>query len=85
MTYIDTSKQVGDPEHVKALASADAARARFDQHDPEGVAFEYPVLEAGALAGRRSNVAAFIEPYCGRTSAPVGSFSAASTRPRMRC
>jgi len=27
-----------------ALASEDAANAWFAEHDPEGVAFEYPVL-----------------------------------------
>ena len=32
---IDTSKQVGDVDHVKAFASADAAQAWFDEHDPE--------------------------------------------------
>ena len=42
--YIDTSKQVGDVDHVKAFATGDAAQAWFDEHDPEGVAFEYPVI-----------------------------------------
>ena len=30
-------------DDLKVFASADAARAWFEQHDPEGVAFEYPV------------------------------------------
>jgi hypothetical protein len=28
---------------VKAFATRDAAQAWFDEHDPEGVAFEYPI------------------------------------------
>lgn len=43
--YVNTSKQVGDPEHVKVFASADAAQNWFNENDPEGVAFEYEVLE----------------------------------------
>ena len=42
--YIDTSKQVGDPEHLKVFADPDTANAWFKLHDPEGVAFEYPVI-----------------------------------------
>jgi hypothetical protein len=41
----NTSKQVGNPEHIKVFANADAAETRFEEHDPEGVAFEYEVLE----------------------------------------
>jgi hypothetical protein len=44
--YVDTSKQVGDVDHLKVFATAEAADAWFDEHDPEGVAFEYPVLIA---------------------------------------
>ena len=43
--YVDTSKQVGDPEHLKVFANADAAEKWFEENDPEGVACEYPVLE----------------------------------------
>jgi hypothetical protein len=43
--YVNTSKQVGDPEHVKVFATADAAKIWFAENDPEGVAFEYEVLE----------------------------------------
>jgi hypothetical protein len=43
--YVNTSKQVGDPEHIKVFASADAAQTWFEENDPEGVAFEYPVIE----------------------------------------
>jgi hypothetical protein len=30
-------------EDLKVFATAEAAQAWFDQNDPEGVAFEYPV------------------------------------------
>jgi hypothetical protein len=43
--YVNTSKQVGDAEHIKAFAYTDAAEKRFEENDPEGVAFEYEVLE----------------------------------------
>jgi hypothetical protein len=38
---VDTKKQVGDREHQKVFASEGAAETWFEQHDPEGVAFEY--------------------------------------------
>jgi len=40
-----TSKQVGDSEHIKVLANQDAAETWFEENDPEGVAFEYEILE----------------------------------------
>ena len=43
--YINTSKQVGDAEHVKVFANLDAAETWFEENDPEGVAFEYELLE----------------------------------------
>ena len=43
--YFNTSKQVGDPEHFKVFATADAAEKWFEENDPERVAFEYEVLE----------------------------------------
>ena len=42
--YTDTSKQVGDSDHLKVFANQDAANEWFKQHDPEGVAFEYQVI-----------------------------------------
>ena len=39
-TYVDTSKQVGDVDHLKVLADLEAAE-RWFENDPEGVAFEY--------------------------------------------
>ena len=43
--FVDTSKEVGDPDHLKVFANIDAAETWFAKHDPEGVAFEYPVIE----------------------------------------
>ncbi len=43
--YVDTNKQVGDVDHLKVFANPDAADEWFKQHDPEGVVFEYPVIE----------------------------------------
>ena len=43
--YVNTSKQVGDPDHLKVFANADAAETWLEENDPEGVAFEYEVLE----------------------------------------
>jgi hypothetical protein len=45
LIYIDTSKQVGDADHLKVFANVDAAEKWFEKNDPEGVAFEYEVLE----------------------------------------
>ena len=43
--YVDTSKQVGDPEHVKVFATHGVpAQTCFEENDPEGVAFEYQVF-----------------------------------------
>jgi hypothetical protein len=45
LIYVGTSKQVGDREHLKVFSDADAAETWFAENDPEGVAFEYEVLE----------------------------------------
>ena len=37
--YVNTSKQVGDKEHIKVFANQDAAEKWFEENDPEGVAF----------------------------------------------
>ena len=42
--YVDTSKQVGDKDHLKVFADKDAADAWFAENDPEGVAFEHEVI-----------------------------------------
>jgi hypothetical protein len=43
--YVNTSKQVGDKDHLKVFASPDAANTRFEENYQEGVAFEYEVLK----------------------------------------
>ena len=43
--YVDTSKKVGDREHLRVFASLEAALAWFELNDPEGVAFEYEVRD----------------------------------------
>jgi hypothetical protein len=43
--YVDTRKQVGDQDQLKVFANEDAAETWFQENDPEGVAFEYEVLE----------------------------------------
>jgi len=43
--YVNISKQVGDAEYIKVFANQDAAETRFEENDPEGVAFEYEVPE----------------------------------------
>jgi hypothetical protein len=48
LIYVDTSKQVGDPDHLRGFANADAAETWFEEQDPEGVAFEYDVLETNS-------------------------------------
>ena len=42
--YVNTAKQVGDADHVKVFDTVDAAEMWFEEHDPEGVAFEYEVF-----------------------------------------
>jgi hypothetical protein len=45
LVYVNTSKQVGDRDHLKIFANEDAAETWFEENDPEGVAFECEVLE----------------------------------------
>jgi len=42
--YVNTSKQLAGPDHLKVFANADAAEAWFAENDPEGVAFDYEVI-----------------------------------------
>jgi hypothetical protein len=44
--YVNTRKDVGDKDHLKVFASAEAAETWFEENDPEGVAFEYEVISA---------------------------------------
>ncbi|MGY3591320.1 hypothetical protein ACVIGB_009098 [Bradyrhizobium sp. USDA 4341] len=43
--YTDTAKKAGDENHIKVFATIEAAEKWFEENDPEGVAFEYDVLE----------------------------------------
>jgi hypothetical protein len=43
--YVDTSKQVGDKDYLKVFANEDAAETWFQKNDPEGVTFQYEVME----------------------------------------
>ena len=43
--YVNASKQVGDVDHIKVFATTDVTEKWFEEKDPEGVAFEYQVLE----------------------------------------
>ena len=43
--YVDASKDVGDPKHLKVFANEAAAEEWFRENDPEGVAFEYELIE----------------------------------------
>lgn len=43
--YINTAREVGDVDHLKVFASEEVAEKWFEQNDPEGVAFEYPIIE----------------------------------------
>ena len=43
--YLDTSKEVGDVDHLKVFASAAAADRWLGENDTEGVAYEYEVME----------------------------------------
>jgi hypothetical protein len=43
--HINPAKEVGDIDYVKVFANREAAERWFEENDPEGVAFEYEVLE----------------------------------------
>ncbi len=43
--YVDTRCHPGHPAHLKVFANPVAADEWFKEKDPEGVAFEYEVLE----------------------------------------
>jgi hypothetical protein len=46
LIYVNTSKEVGDVDHLKVFANEDASDAWFKENDPEGVAFVYPLIGA---------------------------------------
>lgn len=43
--YTETTKRVGDEDHLKVFAMIEAAENWFEENDPEGVAFEYEVQD----------------------------------------
>ena len=43
--YVNTSKEVGDVDHLEVVATEEAAAKWLAENDPEGVAFEYDVIE----------------------------------------
>jgi hypothetical protein len=44
--YVDTSKEVGDAGHLKVFENLHIAERWLEANDPEGVAFEYPVIRS---------------------------------------
>ena len=42
--YVNTTKQVGDKDHLKVFASEHSAETWLLENDLEGVAFEYEVM-----------------------------------------
>jgi hypothetical protein len=47
--YVDTSKEVGDVDHLKVFADEQSAEEWFSENDVEGVAFEYEVMGPSGL------------------------------------
>ena len=47
--YVDTSKPVGDADHLKVFADQSAAETWFTENDPEGVAFQYAVKNSPGM------------------------------------
>ena len=43
--YVDTSKEVGDIDHLKVFATPELTDEWFKENDREGVAFAYEVIE----------------------------------------
>jgi hypothetical protein len=43
--YVDTSKEVGDVDHLKVFATPELADEWLKENDPEGVVFGYEVIE----------------------------------------
>ena len=47
--YIDASRQIGDPDHLKVFTSQAAADGWLEDHGPEGVIVAYPVMRNGRI------------------------------------
>jgi hypothetical protein len=52
--YVDTSKDIGDRDHLKVFESEAAANEWLKDNDPEGVAFEYDVWDRHPAGSRAS-------------------------------
>ena len=42
--YVDTSRDVGDADHLRVFANEVAAEAWFNENDHEGIAFRYEAI-----------------------------------------
>lgn len=51
--YVNTSKPVGDPDHLRAFETEEDADAWFRENDAEGVAFEYPIRRSTVVPPAR--------------------------------
>jgi hypothetical protein len=45
LIYVNTRKEVGDVDHLKVFVNEGTAEIWLAENDPEGVAFEYEVIE----------------------------------------
>lgn len=43
--YVDNRHPVSHPDHLQIFPDLETANAWFEEHDPEGVVFQYPVHE----------------------------------------
>jgi hypothetical protein len=43
--YVDTTRQVGDVNHLRVFASEEAAERWLTENDAEGIAYEYSIQE----------------------------------------
>jgi hypothetical protein len=43
--YFNTDALPGDVNRIRVFAAEEAARRWFEENDPEGIAFAYPVQE----------------------------------------
>jgi hypothetical protein len=51
--YVDTSRKVGEPEHLKVFSDPELASEWFRRFDPDGVVFEYPIIgDVGGMIRR---------------------------------
>jgi hypothetical protein len=67
--YVTASKQIGDKDHVRVFANVDAGEKWFEENDPEGVAFEYEVLEL--TAGPQAAGSAARPSWCSTPGVPI--------------